>query len=62
MIRVGIVGLGRMGSGMALNVAKAGFPLSMYDAEEGRVQDLKESWVKDKHLSEGEAAIPRRMM
>lgn len=57
MIRVGIVGLGRMGSGMALNVAKAGFPLSMYDAEEGRVQELKESWVKDKHLSEGPGGL-----
>lgn len=55
MIRVGMIGLGRMGSGMALNVAKAGFPLSLYDDEEGRVQDLKHAWVKDKHLSEGEA-------
>lgn len=54
MIRVGIVGLGRMGSGMALNIAKAGFPLSMYDAEEGRTHDLRESWVKDKHLPTGE--------
>lgn len=53
MLRVGVVGLGRMGAGMALNVAKAGFPLSMYDAEEGRTQELRESWVKDKHLCSG---------
>lgn len=53
MLRVGVVGLGRMGSGMALNVAKAGFPLSLYDAEEGRTQELRESWVKDKHLPTG---------
>lgn len=38
---------------MALNVAKAGFPLSLYDAEEGRTQELRESWVKDKHLPTG---------
>lgn len=54
MIRVGVVGLGRMGSGMALNVAKAGFPLSVYDAEEGRTQELREGWVKDKHLPTGQ--------
>lgn len=53
MIRVGVVGLGRMGSGMALNVAKAGFPLSVYDTQEGRTQELRESWVKDKHLPTG---------
>eukprot|EP00904_Undaria_pinnatifida_P006797 jgi/Undpi1/3247/HiC_scaffold_15.g06621.m1 len=57
MIRVGMIGLGRMGSGMALNVAKAGFPLSLYDDEEGRVQDLKHAWVKDKHLSEGPGGL-----
>lgn len=53
MLRVGVVGLGRMGSGMALNVAKAGFPLAIYDAEEGRTQELREGWVKDKHLPTG---------
>ncbi len=42
-----------MGSGMALNVAKAGFPLAVYDAQEGRTQELRESWVKDKHLPTG---------
>lgn len=52
-LRVGVVGLGRMGSGMALNIAKAGFPLSVFDAEEGRTQELRESWVKDKHLPTG---------
>ncbi|CAM9598419.1 unnamed protein product [Scytosiphon promiscuus] len=57
MLRVGIVGLGRMGSGMALNVARAGFPLSMYDAEEGRTQELRESWVKDKHLCSGPGGL-----
>ena len=53
MIRVGMVGLGKMGSSMALNIAKAGFPLSMYDAEEGRTHELRENWVKDKHLPPG---------
>eukprot|EP00752_Nemacystus_decipiens_P008671 g7739.t1 len=57
MIRVGVVGLGRMGSGMALNVAKAGFPLSVYDAQEGRTQELRESWVKDKHLPTGPGGL-----
>lgn len=57
MIRVGLVGLGRMGSGMALNIAKAGFPLSMYDAEEGRAEHLRESWTKNKDLPPGERLI-----
>ncbi|CAM9968552.1 unnamed protein product [Ectocarpus sp. 4 AP-2014] len=57
MLRVGVVGLGRMGSGMALNVAKAGFPLAIYDAEEGRTQELREGWVKDKHLSTGPGGL-----
>ncbi|CAM9105106.1 unnamed protein product [Ectocarpus sp. 6 AP-2014] len=57
MLRVGVVGLGRMGSGMALNVAKAGFPLAIYDAEEGRTQELREGWVKDKHLPTGPGGL-----
>lgn len=59
MIRVGMVGLGRMGSGIALNIAKAGFPLSMHDAEEGRTHELREGWVKDKHLPRGAAIVVR---
>lgn len=54
MIRVGMVGLGRMGSGMALNVAKAGFPISLYDAEEGLAQELRDSWTKNGQLPSGE--------
>lgn len=42
---------------MALNVAKAGFPLAVYDAEEGRTQELRESWVKNKHLPTGLARL-----
>ncbi|CAM9889829.1 unnamed protein product, partial [Ascophyllum nodosum] len=57
MIRVGMVGLGKMGSSMALNIAKAGFPLSMYDAEEGRTHELRENWVKDKHLPPGPGGL-----
>ena len=59
MIRVGMVGLGRMGSGIALNIAKAGFPLSMTDAEEDRTHELREGWVKDKHLSRGTPIVER---
>lgn len=53
MLRVGVVGLGRMGAGMALNIAKAGFPLSLYDVEEGRTHELREIWVKENHLPAG---------
>lgn len=60
MIRVGMVGLGRMGSGMALNIAKAGFPLSLYDTQEGLAQELRESWVRDKHLPSGEQSTINR--
>src|SRR5579862_6649701 len=31
MLKVGFIGLGNMGEGMALNVARAGFPLTVRD-------------------------------
>jgi 3-hydroxyisobutyrate dehydrogenase len=40
MKRVGFIGLGLMGSGMARNIAKAGFPLTAYNRTRSRAEDL----------------------
>jgi len=39
-LRVGFIGLGEMGKWMALNVVKAGYPLTVYDIRPQPVQDL----------------------
>ena len=41
MRKVGIVGLGDMGSGMAKNILKAGFPLTGFDLSEVRLAELE---------------------
>ena len=41
MRRVGIVGLGDMGMGMARNIIKAGFPLTGFDLREARLTELE---------------------
>ncbi len=41
MRRVGIVGLGDMGMGMARNIIKGGFPLIGYDLREARLEELE---------------------
>jgi 3-hydroxyisobutyrate dehydrogenase-like beta-hydroxyacid dehydrogenase len=38
--RVGFIGLGLMGSGMARNLAKAGFPLAVYNRTRARAEEL----------------------
>ncbi len=42
MKRIGIVGLGNMGIGMAKNLAQAGFPLSGFDLREERQKMLSD--------------------
>ena len=37
---VGFIGLGRMGAGMARNLAAAGVPLTVYDLDASVVEDL----------------------
>jgi len=37
---VGVIGLGRMGSGMAHNIRKAGFPLRVYNRSQAKTQPL----------------------
>jgi 3-hydroxyisobutyrate dehydrogenase-like beta-hydroxyacid dehydrogenase len=39
-MRVGFVGLGMMGTPMAANILSSGFPVSAYDVDEGRVEEL----------------------
>ena len=41
MRRVGIVGLGDMGMGMAKNIIKGGFPLTGFDLRETRLKELE---------------------
>ena len=43
MRRVGIIGLGDMGMGMARNIIKEGFPLTGYDLRDTRLAELKEA-------------------
>ncbi|GAI03923.1 unnamed protein product [marine sediment metagenome] len=45
-LRVGFIGLGEMGKWMALNVGKAGFPLTVYDIRPDAVKVLVESGAK----------------
>jgi putative dehydrogenase len=40
MRRVGLIGLGDMGMGMARNIIKAGFPLIGFDVREARMEEL----------------------
>ena len=42
-LKVGFIGLGEMGKWMALNVAKAGFPLTVFDIRSEPVQELVKS-------------------
>jgi len=42
-LKVGFIGLGEMGKWMAINVAKAGFPLTVYDIRPEPVQSLIEN-------------------
>ncbi|MGE3913706.1 MAG: NAD(P)-dependent oxidoreductase, partial [Chloroflexota bacterium] len=44
--RVGFIGMGVMGSGMAKNAAEAGFELTVYDANPAAVQALEEYGAK----------------
>jgi len=46
MRRVGIIGLGDMGMGMARNIIKGGFPLAGYDVREARLSELKQAGGK----------------
>jgi len=43
MRRVGIIGLGDMGMGMARNIIKGGFPLVGYDLRDIRLKELEEA-------------------
>jgi putative dehydrogenase len=43
MKKVGIVGLGDMGSGMAKNILKNGFSLTGFDLSAARMTELKEA-------------------
>jgi len=43
MRRVGIIGLGDMGMGMARNIIKEGFPLTGYDLRDARLAELEEA-------------------
>jgi 3-hydroxyisobutyrate dehydrogenase len=52
--KVGFAGLGTMGSAMAANLARAGFPLTVWNRTPGRAEELKS-------LGATEAANPREL-
>jgi 3-hydroxyisobutyrate dehydrogenase len=52
--KVGFAGLGTMGSAMAANLARAGFPLTVWNRTPGRAEELKS-------LGATEAASPREL-
>ena len=49
MIKVGFIGLGRIGKPMAVNILKAGFDLSVYDLRAEPVKELAELGAKAAH-------------
>ena len=46
MEKVGFIGLGNLGTPMALNIQKAGFPMTVYDAREGATRPLLEGGAR----------------
>ncbi len=45
MLRVGFIGLGIMGSPMATNIARKGFPLTVYNRTKSKAEPLAEMGV-----------------
>ena len=46
MQTVGFIGLGNLGTPMALNIQRAGFPMTVYDAREGATRPLLEGGAR----------------
>ena len=46
MQKVGFIGLGNLGTPMARNIQKAGFPMAVYDAQEGATRPLLEGGAR----------------
>jgi 3-hydroxyisobutyrate dehydrogenase len=44
--RIGFIGLGLMGSGMSMNILKAGFPLTVWNRTESKMKPLIEAGAK----------------
>ena len=59
--KVGFIGLGIMGSAMAANIAKAGYPLTVYNRTPAKTQNLEQTGVKvaptPKALTEGSDVV-----
>jgi 6-phosphogluconate dehydrogenase (decarboxylating) len=56
-MKIGFIGLGRMGRGMALNQVKAGVPLLVYDSHLDVVKPLREAGAQ---VANGIAAVARQ--
>ena len=56
MIRVGFIGLGRIGKPMAINVLNAGYDLTVYDLREQAVRELADCGAKAAHSPKEVAA------
>ncbi len=46
MKRIGFIGLGLMGSGMSMNILKAGFPLTVWNRTVSRTEPLAKAGAK----------------
>jgi 3-hydroxyisobutyrate dehydrogenase len=62
MLRVGFIGLGNMGEGMAHNLARAGFPLTVRDLRPEPLARLTEAGasIATSNLDLGRASLRRR--
>jgi 3-hydroxyisobutyrate dehydrogenase len=49
MMKVGFIGLGRMGAPMALNLCRAGYELTVYDIREAQVSELARYGARGAH-------------
>jgi 3-hydroxyisobutyrate dehydrogenase-like beta-hydroxyacid dehydrogenase len=58
--KVGFIGLGAMGGPMALNLAKAGFPLVVHDIDAAKVEPLKSAGAEVAASAEAVAAAADR--
>jgi 3-hydroxyisobutyrate dehydrogenase-like beta-hydroxyacid dehydrogenase len=56
-LRIGFIGLGEMGKWMAINIAKAGFPLTVYDI---RPEPAKELVAKGAEAAENPAGVAKK--
>lgn len=51
MKKIGFVGLGNMGAGMAMNLQKSGFQVLAYDLDKDKIKELEKEGIQRSHRS-----------